>query len=97
MTIPDDHVYNVCKIGQGADCCAYLTMSGDFECAKTNPTIRGVIESRLAAGELTARGDNCRGWGVAPLEPVPEHIAEARLRAEYAEAEARIPYQRRTL
>lgn len=65
--LPDGHLEAVCRIGQGEKCCAYLAMGGPVEdlpgwtCAKDMPTIRAAIALRLAAGTMTAKGDNCSG------------------------------------
>ena len=60
--IPDDYVKDTCKLGQGGACCAYL-MGGPngLECAK-GTHIERVIATRLAAGTMNAKGDNCDGW-----------------------------------
>lgn len=55
-----EHVDNVCRIGQGEACCAYLMMGNGFECGKGGPADR-TIRSRLKAGTMTAKGDNCSG------------------------------------
>lgn len=51
----------VCKIGQGAACCRYLTAgAGGFECAKRGSlSLRLEIDSRVE--RMTAQGDNCDG------------------------------------
>lgn len=57
----NDHVKNICKIGQGADCCRYLMMGGDgFECAK-DTELATTLDMRASAGSMTARADNCEG------------------------------------
>lgn len=56
----------VCKAGQGADCCRYLTRSAyGYECLKLRP-LGAVLDARVAAGAMVARGDNCAG-----IVPVP--------------------------
>ena len=57
-----DFAKEMCKIGQGADCCRYLTggQTG-LECAKLTG-LRAVIDARAAT--MTAQSDNCPGdWG----------------------------------
>ena len=55
------HVIDVCKIGQGNDCCRYLIVGGKgFECAKLT-TIKATIDARVAANTFTAKADNCEG------------------------------------
>lgn len=51
---------DTCKVGQGAACCRYVTMSaGGWECGKADPAIRHAIDQR--AGSMKAKGDNCPG------------------------------------
>lgn len=66
--IPWEYVTETCRVGQGAECCAFLTNTGEWACAKDEPRMAGIIESRLARGELTAQGDNCPGFATV----VPE-------------------------
>ena len=40
----DEQVNNVCKIGQGAECCRYLTFGDEFECAKLTPLKAAIDE-----------------------------------------------------
>jgi hypothetical protein len=68
MAISDDHVRNVCRIGQGAACCAFLTMGNGFECAK-GTSVEPTIRARLFAGTIGAKGDNCDGCGCATTRP----------------------------
>jgi hypothetical protein len=56
-----DYIEAVCRIGQGALCCRYLTMGADgWHCAKNTP-LRRLLDERVAAGAINARGDNCEG------------------------------------
>ena len=56
----DDHAKSVCKIGQGADCCRYLSMGAEgFSCEKLSP-LGDTIDLR---DDMTAKGDNCEGRG----------------------------------
>lgn len=53
------HIMTVCKIGQGAACCRYLTCgAGGFECGKLNG-LKQAIDIRVAT--MTAKSDNCEG------------------------------------
>lgn len=61
MKITDDHVKNVCGLGQGEKCCAFLASRARWECAKDIPGVRDTILLRLAAGTMVAKGDNCSG------------------------------------
>lgn len=55
-------VNTVCKIGQGEACCRYLTMSPNgWSCEKLEPSARRMLDHRVMAGTMTARGDNCEG------------------------------------
>lgn len=63
-TPPEDSwTETVCKIGHGAQCCRYLTMSARGWCCEKNTDLAAVIDARVAAGTFTARGDNCDGRG----------------------------------
>jgi hypothetical protein len=56
----EDYVRDVCKLGKMADCCRYLLMGPHrWECGKTDPSMKQVIDGRVAA--MTAKGDNCEG------------------------------------
>lgn len=61
---PDfNHVRDICLIGQGEKCCRYLAMSPHgWSCEKLTPA-RFVLDDRVAAGSMYARGDNCDGRG----------------------------------
>ena len=49
----------VCRIGQGANCCRYLTADGNgFHCAKLNPSLASAIDRRT---DMVAKSDNCPG------------------------------------
>jgi hypothetical protein len=57
-----DHIQNVCKIGQGDSCCRYLVVgSKGFECMKTSPDNKAVIDRAWASTPHVAQGDNCEG------------------------------------
>lgn len=62
-----EHIKEVCKIGQGHQCCRYLVMGGKgFECAK-HTELKMLLDTRVATETITARGDNCEGKSVAEL------------------------------
>lgn len=63
---PDaDHVHDVCKIGQGSDCCRYLTCGAKgFSCAK-GTDLKAYLDFRVSCHTMTAEGDNCEGRGSA--------------------------------
>lgn len=50
-----------CRIGQKAACCRFLGRDeGGWLCAKNTP-LAEYLTTRAAAGEMTARSDNCSG------------------------------------
>lgn len=55
-------VIDICKIGQGSNCCKYL-VAGEkgFECMKINPANKKVIDDNWAHNKHVAQGDNCDG------------------------------------
>lgn len=60
MSISDEHLYAVCKLGKMADTCKYLSVTGDgFQCMKLSPSIKLYIDGRT---DMHAKGDNCDGW-----------------------------------
>lgn len=61
MIITDQHLKEVCKIGQGKNCCRYLIMGmGGFQCAKfTN--LKEFIDKRVLDNNIIARSNNCEG------------------------------------
>lgn len=62
---PDtEYVKNICKVGQGRDCCRYLTMHPDGWSCEKNGTLRKYLDHRVNAEAMTARGDNCQGKDV---------------------------------
>ncbi|OGM08871.1 hypothetical protein A2Z67_02580 [Candidatus Woesebacteria bacterium RBG_13_36_22] len=63
----NDHIKNICKIGQGYDCCRYLIVGPNgFECAK-NTSLSVLLDSRVENKTITARGDNCKGRTIEEL------------------------------
>lgn len=63
-----EHILNVCKIGQGHDCCRYLVMGTEgFECAK-HTELKTLLDNRVATETITARGDNCEGKTIEELK-----------------------------
>lgn len=56
------HVLNVCRIGQGADCCKYLVMGAHgFKCMKINESTKVLIDDNWVRNHHVAQGDNCDG------------------------------------
>ena len=62
----DNHVQNVCRIGQGKKCCSFLIASGEgegFACAKEDEHLAiftEILRKRIAK-TIKAQGDNCSG------------------------------------
>lgn len=55
-------IKEVCKAGHGHDCCRYLVCGArGFGCAKHHAELRGILDTRVAAETIVARGDNCAG------------------------------------
>lgn len=64
MSIDDKKLEEICKLGQGADCCRYLMVDGSgsgIGCAKNDPNYKSVIDERVKSGKFVARADNCEG------------------------------------
>jgi hypothetical protein len=63
MVIPQEHLKEVCKIGQGDKCCRYVYADGDgIQCAKLDDAFRTMIDTKVALGLFVAIGDNCGGY-----------------------------------
>jgi hypothetical protein len=61
ISLINNHVRNICKIGQGNACCRYLVISGvGFECVK-GTEMKAYLDSRVAMETMVARADNCEG------------------------------------
>jgi hypothetical protein len=60
--VTEEHAHEVCKIGQGAECCRYLTIGAKgWSCEKTYPRGKAIIDRQVEHGMWTAKGDNCDG------------------------------------
>ncbi len=60
-----DHVQTVCRPGQGAQTCRYLSIGPGrdgvrYGCEKAT-SVRQTIDQRIKEGTMNSRGDNCRG------------------------------------
>ena len=52
---------NVCKMGQGNECCRYLAVgSSGIECLKLTPH-KSFLDWRVENNSIIAQGDNCEG------------------------------------
>lgn len=66
MSDREQYVRDVCKMGQGAECCRYLTMGADGWSCEKGSALQFVIDGKVKDGSFTAQGDNCDGaFGVA--------------------------------
>jgi len=51
----------ICKLGQGSKCCAFLVVGGKgFECIRMSYPNNSTIFSRLEKGTMNAKGEG--GW-----------------------------------
>lgn len=55
VALSDEQRNNVCKFGQGADCCIYLVLGETFECVKKHPDLSATMEARLKAGTTVSK------------------------------------------
>ncbi|GAH04209.1 unnamed protein product [marine sediment metagenome] len=56
----DEEIETHCKMGQGADCCIFLVVSGKgFECCYHNRSGIGDMLERARAGLTNARREGC--------------------------------------
>lgn len=57
MKLTDDYVKQICRLGQGENCCAFLVIgSKGFECALRSPELSRIIIFRLENGAMSAKG-----------------------------------------
>lgn len=57
--IPEEILKNICKIGEGKDCCRYIIYSSNgFECVK-HTSLKKTIDDKVSF--MVAQGDNCKG------------------------------------
>lgn len=58
----NEHIKNVCKIGQGKECCRYLTLGPDgWNCERNNPSAKRMLDLRVESGSFISKGINCDG------------------------------------
>ena len=61
VTLSGDEVKDICKLGQGDKCCAFIVMSPTgFECIKMGYPANVAIHKRLKEGTMNAKGEG--GW-----------------------------------
>ena len=59
--IDNRELRELCRIGQGAECCRFLMCgAGGFECGK-HTEFADILNQRVEIGDMNARGDNCEG------------------------------------
>lgn len=58
-----EHIKEVCKAGQGSDCCRFLMMHPDhgMACAKNDAQWSNFFNAKVELNEMKAKGDNCEG------------------------------------
>lgn len=57
----NQHIKDVCKIGQGFNCCKYLVMGvNGFECMKLDENDKRLIDNNWNDSKA-AQSDNCNG------------------------------------
>ena len=54
-----EEIKELCKIGQGADCCIFLVAGSEFECCYYNRFGLGDLLERARAGLTNARREGC--------------------------------------
>ncbi len=58
IILDDTEIKELCKIGQGADCCIWLCVGGEgFECLYHNKPL--TLIERLEKGDTVAKRDGC--------------------------------------
>ncbi len=65
IKLSGEEAKDICRIGQGEKCCAFLVMtSGGFECIRMSYPMNGSIFERLKEGTMNAKGEG--GWEECP-------------------------------
>jgi len=61
VKLSTEEARDICRLGQGEKCCAFLVMSSTgFECIRLSYPSSGTIFDRLDKGTMTAKGEG--GW-----------------------------------
>jgi hypothetical protein len=55
----------VCKVGQGRECCRYLTCGPNGWSCEKHTALGRTLDKRVEEKSIGARGDNCLGRGAA--------------------------------
>lgn len=59
--LTDHEAKEICKVGQGEECCAFVAVGGDgFQCMRMSFPTSSTIIDRLKKGTMTAKGKG--GW-----------------------------------
>lgn len=67
IKLTGDEAKEICKLGQGQDCCAFLVMAPDgCECIRMSYPTNSTIFSRLKNGTMNAKGEG--RWKGCPWE-----------------------------
>jgi len=61
VSMEPDEAKDICNLGKGSECCAFLVVSGSgFECIRMSYPQNSNIHLRLANGTMNAKGEG--GW-----------------------------------
>jgi len=61
LKLSPEEAKNICRLGQGEKCCAFLTMTSEgFECIRMDYPGNATILARLEEGKMNAKGTG--GW-----------------------------------
>lgn len=61
VRMSSDEAKEICNLGKGSECCAFLVVGGDgFECIRMSYPMNGSIFTRLEEGTMNAKGEG--GW-----------------------------------
>lgn len=67
IRLTGDEVKEICRLGQGEKCCAFLVAGGNgFECIRMSYPANGHIFERLEKGTMNAKGQG--RWEGCPWE-----------------------------
>lgn len=58
VKLSSDEVKEICSLGKGSECCAFLVCGGEgFECIRMSYPANGSIFTRLEEGTMNAKGE----------------------------------------